>query len=175
MLSLLSCQKQADGNATSNPDENKIELVNNEWPKFTTPVDEAKSAVERYASLMDQYDSALVNSNMAVLLNSPLKSFTIRSIDLIEAMGMKMKYERKAKYEYVRVYIGLDEDNQFKLFLTPVEGADLDAHPPKAGRDHILHKDKVKDADGNWTEGDGYVMDFAKPCPNTCPDDILFN
>lgn len=172
LILLLSCQRESStGTPPSN--EDLAFAQSDSLPAYTTPVAEAREAVQRYADLMREYDSALIIAKMPIPLNSPLKSFTVRAIDLIRALGMDIKYKENAKYKYVRVYIGMDESpQQFRLFLTPVVDANLDTIPAKPGKDRILYK-RIKDADGNLLTDEGYVMDFAMPCPNTCPQQIL--
>ncbi len=166
LMFMLGCQSPSSNEATLS-DDHDVVLESDSFPRFTIPVKSAQEDILRYAKLMNRYDSILGNAKEPVLLNSPLRSFTIRSTDLVEALGMKMRYEDKAKFKYVRVYIGLDPSDEFKLFLTPVVDADLDSHPPQAGRDHVLQK-KVKDQ-SDASQLQGYVMDFAMPCPKTCP------
>ena len=103
----------------------------------------------------------------------PIQAFTIRSEDLLETMGVSSN--QKVKYEYVRLYLGLDFNNKFRAFLTPVDSADIDKHV--AGKDVILNgKYKAGKADGvvgsgvTISEGN-YVLDFTGPCPNSCPSD----
>ena len=95
----------------------------------------------------------------------PIQSFTIRSVDLLEAMGMPVADTTEAVFKYVRIYLGMNKKNDFKLYLTPVVGANLNVKPPIAGRDSILHG-KFKGLGGS---GD-YMLDFTQSCPNTCPN-----
>jgi hypothetical protein len=111
-----------------------------------------------------RYDS-VVNKKIGSV---PIKAFTIRSVDLLEAMGMPSRDSVKTRFQYVRVYLGMDTNNNFKIYLTPVIGANLGASPPKAGKDTILS--------GKYNGGYGrYVLDFSQPCPNTCPERALSN
>ena len=104
--------------------------------------------------------------------DSVVRAFTIRSVDLFEAMGMKAKDSTLANYKHVRFYVGLDASNTFKLYLTPVEGANLDANPAIAGKDVIL-KGKYRGKYGAMADAEGngaYMLDFSIPCPTVCPD-----
>jgi hypothetical protein len=98
---------------------------------------------------------------------TPIKAYTIRSVDLLEAMGISKK--TKVTYDYVRIYLGMDFTNTFRMVLTPVVDADL----PKgiAGKDVILkgpYKRTISDTEF-VVEDDSYVLDFTAPCPATCP------
>lgn len=86
----------------------------------------------------------------------PIKAYTIHAEDLMEVLGIPDTL--LCKYSHVRAYLGLDTLNQFKLYLTPVEGANLAAVPKIAGNDVILKN----------AEGAEYVLDLNAPCPATC-------
>lgn len=86
----------------------------------------------------------------------PIKAYTIHAEDLMEVLGIPDTLA--CKYSHVRAYLGLDTLNQFKLYLTPVEGANLAASPKIAGNDVILKN----------AEGAQYVLDLNAPCPATC-------
>ncbi|MEQ9007225.1 MAG: hypothetical protein RLP12_05035, partial [Ekhidna sp.] len=61
--------------------------------------------------------------------------------------------------------------DQFKLYLTPVEGAKLSAGI--AGKDVILDGpyEGIPNGNSEVSDSDGpYMMDFTKPCPTTCPE-----
>ena len=83
---------------------------------------------------MDRYKKV---TNKIFGKDSVVRAWTIRSIDLLEAMGMPVDHPIQAKYKYVRIYMGMKKDSTIKLFLTPVEGAKLSHHPPIAGKDVI--------------------------------------
>lgn len=98
---------------------------------------------------------------------TPIKAYTVRSVDLLEAMGISKK--TTVIYDHVRIYLGMDFNNTFRMVLTPVVGADL----PKgiAGKDKILkgpYRRNISDTEF-VLEDDSYVLDFTAPCPATCP------
>lgn len=169
LATLAGCEMRSSMNKNASNENDSLSAS----PRFVISVDTAKLDIERYNKLMKKYDSIVVASGNPMLSNVPFKAFTVRAVDLTEALGMPLSISNKVKYNHVRVYIGLSEANQFKLFLTPVIGADLDAKPPVAGKDLIL-KRKIRNAAGEMlNEEEGYVMDFAMPCPNTCPENPL--
>ena len=135
---------------------------------YAVPLDTVMKDRSHYDQVLNAFDSIVAKSK-DVKWNKkiPIKAFTIRAVDLFEAMGIPVSDTTKIKprYKHIRVYLGMNYKNEFKLFLTPVEGADLNAVPPIAGRDVIL-KGKYK---GLGDDGD-YMLDFTQPCPNTCPD-----
>ncbi len=100
-----------------------------------------------------------------IFTKTPVKAWTIRSVDLLEAMGMPVENPIQAKFKHVRMYLGLSQDSTFKLYLTPVEGAKLSSKPPIAGKDVILSGEY----DGLGDDGE-YMLDFTSPCPTTCPE-----
>lgn len=87
----------------------------------------------------------------------PIQAYTIHAQDMLMALGIDPATV-ECQYSHARVYIGLNDSSEFKLYFTPVVGADLQPDAMNAGRDTIL-----KDADGNQ-----FVMDLNAPCPNTC-------
>jgi hypothetical protein len=87
----------------------------------------------------------------------PIQAYTIHAQDMLMALGIDPSTV-ECRYKHARVYIGLNDSSEFKLYFTPVVGADLQPDAMAAGRDTIL-----KDADGN-----SFVMDLNAPCPNTC-------
>lgn len=102
---------------------------------------------------------------------NPIRGFRIPTADLLEAIGASPK--TKTKFQFVRIYIGIDTLQRFRAFLTPV----VDVGPKyPAGRDSILFG-KYRDG---WGPSDDvkeglYVMDFTMPCPNSCdPDSKIF-
>jgi hypothetical protein len=89
---------------------------------------------------------------------TPIKAYTIHAEDLLEVLGIPVSEPPIYEYSHVRAYLGLDSLNNFKLYLTPVVGANLSAVPKVAGTDVIL-----QDEDGKQ-----YVLDLNAPCPATC-------
>lgn len=125
------------------------------------PLATAQANIARYDSMC-----TIIFSKMGG--NAPIKAYTVHAADLFESLGIPGSYADSSlcRYHHARVYLGLDSSYSFKLYFTPVTGADLSADEPVAGTDIIL-----KD-----TKGDSYVMDLNAPCPNTCDDQSpLFN
>jgi hypothetical protein len=165
---MIGCQKNSEMPVSASGDQDDLWVAG---PQFTYPVQDALKDIALYDSLMSAVMSDAKEKGYDIPANY-FKGFTVRSVDLLEAMGLAK--DTKVKYDNVRVYLGLSTVNflkEYKLFLTPVDGADLDSIPVNPGKDHIL-KRKIKNASGLDLE-EGYVMDFAMPCPATCPDDIL--
>lgn len=132
--------------------------------EYALAVDSAVKYIKRYDSIMH---SALGDS-------LPVKSFTVRAVDLLESLGLPA--DTKAKYDNVRVYLGMDTNNKFRLFLTPVSGASITNGI--AGTDIVLSGPYTNGTVDNTllTTFDGaYVLDFTGPCPTSCPDDFLLN
>lgn len=95
---------------------------------------------------------------MKTFKDVPVRAYTIHSEDLLEVLGVSAADSTLCTYKHARAYLGLDSLGSFKLYFTPVEGADLGTAPKKAGKDVIL-----QDSDGN-----PYVLDLNAPCPMTC-------
>lgn len=139
-----------------------------------------ETPTDNIASYAISLDSAAIyiknysDSTKRYFKEPPIQAFTIRAEDLLEALGVQSN--QKVKYEYARIYLGLDFNNKFRAFLTPVDSADIDKH--LAGKDIILkgrysHRkaDGIDDGAGLTVQEGEYVMDFTGPCPNSCPSD----
>jgi hypothetical protein len=87
----------------------------------------------------------------------PVRAYTVRALDLIEVLGLDPADTSLCKFKHARAYLGFDSKGQFKLYLTPVVGADLDKEPLIPGRDTILRDDAGE-----------FVLDLNAPCPMTC-------
>lgn len=160
-LAIISCQPTATEEVAEEP---PFEVQDSSPSMYAVSLESAKENINFYDSISKE-----------VLGVDPIRAFTIRSVDLVESIGLDMKYLRNAKYRHVRIYMGLDSaSGEFKVYLTPVSGANLSAGKP--GKDVILDgpysgNDKTE---GELGDGNGpYVFDFSKPCPTTCPDNIL--
>jgi hypothetical protein len=98
----------------------------------------------------------------------PVKAFTIRAEDLLDAMGMSASLVDSAscKYKHIRVYLAYRPRVGFKLFIVPVKGAHLE--------EHVAGEDMLLDSTGQVVHNKGlaaqklYVLDLNAPCPNTC-------
>lgn len=155
-----------------------IFLISCSQPKEEIAEEVKAPAVAEYALDLDsavyyihRYDS-VAKANLKGSL--PLKAFTIRAVDLLQALGLPEK--TPVKYTHARVYLGMDKNNQFRLFFTPVEGASI--KNGEAGQDVILkgpHSHGLADAGDGLTSSGSYVLDFTAPCPNTCPSGSPLN
>jgi hypothetical protein len=135
---------------------------------YAVPKNEAIKSIKYYQKIAKEKFQGTI----------PIRGFTIRTADLLEVSGMPVPDTVYTRYAYVRMYLGLDSaSNLFKIFLTPVDSANLNVTPPIAGKDVILNgpysrsvKVKVK---GDVDDGD-YVLDLSAPCPNSCDDESPF-
>ena len=107
--------------------------------------------------------------------DTPIHYYTVRVQDLLAAMGADSSLLTSPgafKYHYVRVTIALEKDiNQFKLYVQPVKGGDLDLAGPgkKAGTALFFRRNGSIDSIPNpGLDADIYVADLNAPCPNTC-------
>lgn len=154
-FALLACSP-----AKNDPKEN----VKPQIAEYALALDSAVKYIRRYDSVMH---SALGDS-------IPVKSFTVRAVDLLESLGLPP--DTQSKYENVRIYLGMDTNNKFRLFLTPVSGANI--ADGIAGKDIVLSGPYTNGVAGNTElttfEGE-YVLDFTGPCPTSCPDNDLLN
>lgn len=161
LLFIISCKPSATEEADGAP---PFVISDSTSSMYAVSLAEAEKNVRFYDSL-----------SKAKLGIDPIRAFTIRSVDLVEAIGLDMKYLRKAEYRHVRIYMGLDSVGQFKVYLTPVKGAKLSAGEP--GKDVILNGPySGDDGKGELGDGDGpYVFDFSQPCPNACDPNSPLN
>lgn len=155
-LLMLSCQQPTSDQA----EVSSYEVEDSEPSMYAVSYSEAEKNINYYDSMARKY-----------LKTDPIRAFTIRSIDLIESMGLSTDLDSIAKYKHVRIYMGLDSTNTFKMYLTPVQGAKLSEG--KAGKDVILDGpyEGIPNGNGELLNDNGpYMMDFTKPCPTTCPE-----
>lgn len=104
----------------------------------------------------------------------PIRFFTIKTQDVLLAMGINKPWNAMTNYEYIRVNLGYDvETNRMKCFIQPVDSVNLAGH--FAGNGLFFSKNgqisgKKRPAQfGAATGGDSlYVADLNTPCPNTC-------
>lgn len=170
LFAFVACTNNSEKNIVSNDDS----LLQNYRPLDSVPA--VLASLTSAKANIKAYDSICRIQFKTV----PIKSFTVRAVDLFGAMGMPGKYADNSicKYPHIRVYLGYDVKlSTFKLYVVPVEGADLVKNIP--GKDIILDKNgnpitlKGKIGDG---DDDEYVLDLNAPCPNTCdPTSPLMN
>jgi len=106
----------------------------------------------------------------------PIEAYTVRAEDLLAALGMDptLVNSDTCMYHHVRVYLGFKKDHGFKLFIMPVEGADLsgpDSTSWKGGKDILLDSTGRPGCRGSkvhLASSEEYVLDLNAPCPTTC-------
>lgn len=161
-LVVLGCNPKPSTN--TGPKQASL-LTSDNSSLYAVPLDTAVKNINRYHKNIKTYDSLIaVAQGKKPERKVPMKGFTIRAADLFESMGMPVSDTTEATYKYIRVYLAMNHKNEFKLYLTPVKGANLNVTPAVAGEDVILNGKFF----GLGSEGD-YVLDFAQPCPTTCP------
>jgi hypothetical protein len=124
--------------------------------------DSAQAEMDSFASLCKH-----------VLDTLPVKGYTIRAEDLFAAMGMPARFVDSAQFPHIRVYIGFTKDSTFKLFILPVDGANLSGRDKTkwvGGRDMFLNDTGgiLRDVPKSKLTDSEYVVDLNAPCPNTC-------
>lgn len=117
------------------------------------------------AALYTQNYDSIARSTMDG--QNPIRAFTVRAVDLLEAMGMDVSLAEQAKYNHVRVYLGIDNNNNYRLMLTPVDSANIEDGVP--GSDVILKGNYYHGSTSGAVQNGQYVLDFTGPCPNSCP------
>lgn len=160
IISALACStKPSDGVQKSESKEGTF--LDASRTLFAVPIDKVKKDTAYYDSIFIKFDSLVaVAAGKKPSKQIPIKSFTVHTADLFEAMGMPVRDTNKTVFKYVRVYLGLDKKAGFKLYLTPVKGKNV------TGQDSILNYRKLQ----NMGDGGGYMLDFSSPCPKTCPN-----
>lgn len=164
---LLSCQPTTEKQTLFSLPEN------NEGPSlYAVPKSQMEADTQHFANVSREIFTKAFEGNPELSKDLvPIRAFTIRSIDLLEVMGLpidSLQLSSAIKYEHARIYLGLDSNNQFKLYLTPVVNAQLSETNPKGGQDVFL-RGAFQGTTGEVQEGE-YVMDFSAPCPKTCPE-----
>src|SRR6185437_10946318 len=115
----------------------------------------------------------------------PIQGYTIRSLDLLMAMGIADTAldSNEVLHKFVRVYLGYDTSNKvhagFKLYILPVDSAYLggdDSSKWIAGYDLLLDSlGKAIHWGHTTTTTTPYVLDLNAPCPNTCSTNQVVN
>lgn len=120
----------------------------------------------------------------------PIKYFTIKSQDVLCALGIDTAWQYETAYHYIRVNIGYDTaSHQLKAYIQPVINVDLNnATNPFAGTGLFFNKKgQIVDSLGNLLDKNGrivhgsklsgkntpdsiavFVGDLNTPCPSTC-------
>ncbi|MEO5912319.1 MAG: hypothetical protein ABIP95_15640 [Pelobium sp.] len=164
LFAFVACTNNSEKKATSNSDS----LMQNYRPLDSVPA--VLASLKSTKANIKAYDSICRIQFKTI----PIKSFTVRAVDLFGAMGMPGNYADNSicKYPHIRVYLGYDVKlGVFKLYVVPVEGADL--AKGISGKDVILNKKGIPiTKKENMINGgnDQYVLDLNAPCPNTCDE-----
>lgn len=131
-------------------------------------------------------DSAIVATarfrkfSQLILGGTPIKAFTVRGADLMEALDLDSLLPTNEKQRNafidttaIRVYMGIDSipdtsdkkfHYEFKLFVANVNKSSYSKNEP--GQDVFFSSTKVSLPKSS--ANDSYVLDFNQPCPNTC-------
>jgi len=140
------------------------------------PLDSAKAATARFRRF-----------SQLGLGGTPLKAFTVRGADLMEALDLDSLIptnpkQRKAFIDTtaIRVYMGIDSipdasvkkyHYAFKLFVVNVNKSSYSKKEP--GHDVFFTSKQVKAP--RLGDADDYVLDFNTPCPTSCPTSSPLN
>jgi hypothetical protein len=95
----------------------------------------------------------------------PIRAFTIRAKDLLEVLGLPESDTSVCQYKHARAYLGIDANNNFKLYFNPVVGANL---ANNIGGDDL----SLTNANGQLPAE--YVLDLNTPCPKVCAGNNIF-
>jgi hypothetical protein len=156
--------KMADSSAESGSRDvlDSVQLV-------LTPYAVASGDIGRFKSIQD---TVLKYANQPQLgTATAITAYTIRAIDMLAAMGLpsNLVNSKECKYKYARVYLAVDSLLKFKLYILPVQGANLT--DSIGGTDIYLNsKGKYKNPATQDGDSDKYMLDLNAPCPSTCAD-----
>lgn len=109
------------------------------------PLVSAQHDINHYVHVWDSVSKASGSS-----ASVPIRSYLINAPDLIGVLGIQGQAKIKTTFQKARVYLGLNNKSEFKLYMTPVGYNDIDS---------ILY---------NPTTKEYYVYDLNAPCPSTC-------
>ncbi|MFW2477341.1 MAG: hypothetical protein ACN4EP_10510 [Sediminibacterium sp.] len=105
----------------------------------------------------------------------PIRFFTVKTQDVLLAMGINKPWQSVTSQQYIRVNLGYDAtSNQMKCFIQPVENVDLANNYAGDGMffnkngQIISGKGKKNTLGAKATDDDIFVADLNTPCPNTC-------
>jgi hypothetical protein len=122
------------------------------------PLDSAVTDIATFDTLCKRFVTDTAGETVPTV---PIKGFTIHAADLFAAMGITEYQE--PPYAHIRIYLGYRLNDGFKVYLVPVQGANLADNEP--GTDLMLN------AEGhvNPTAGEpNFVLDLNAPCPSIC-------
>lgn len=119
----------------------------------------AQTDIKSYKTLMSQK-----------FTGTPVNAFTIRHEDFLEAIGYttdQIALLPRAPYSHARMYMAYNSVTGYKMYITPVTGADLSKNPPLPGTDTIL-SGEFKGLPSDPLSTGQYVFDLVAPCPSSC-------
>ena len=140
--------------------------------------------VKHYSQLWNRIMDSLCTDSPKHKYGLPIQYFTVKSQDLLCAMGIDTAWQYKTAYPYVRINFGFSDSlKQLKAFVQPVYGVDL----LKGNAGHALFftkKGQIVNSHGYLVNRDGevigkgpenprdslFVGDLNTPCPATCGD-----
>lgn len=146
-------------NNTNQPDQPPQGSEPTPVTEVLCPLDSAVTDIATFGALCEEFVTDTAGKKVQT---PPIKGFTIRSVDLFAAMGMAAPADAPP-YDHIRIYLAYRLNDGFKVYLVPVQGADLDSG--KAGSDLIL------DSEGHPNPPEGapkFVLDLNAPCPSIC-------
>lgn len=141
------------------PEEKEVDatkpIVTEIPPAILVPVTEAAGNIQNYIRMCD----SLLNDHV------PVVAFTTRAADLLAALGLSDTLEKHCNFNHVRAYLGIDDQNKFKLYFVSVSGATLSAN--YGGED--------VPTPGTPPNLIPSVLDLNTPCPQVCPVNNIFS
>jgi hypothetical protein len=132
---------------------------------YALAIDSAVTYIHNFEKQWKNFTNKQPNDSIPL----PLKAFSVRAEDLMEALGLPESEAKKAKYHHARFYLAMDNNNRFRLLITPVDDNN---------KDIILNGPYVPTGSMVGTqasESGSYVLDFNQPCPKTCDETSVLN
>lgn len=132
-----------------------------------TPYAVAAEDIGRFERIQD---TLLKHANLSQFgTKTAITAYTIRAIDMLAAMGLpsSLVTSKECQFKYARVYLAVDSMLKFKLYIVPVQDANLT--DSIGGTDIYLNsKGKYKKPGMQQEDTDKYMLDLNAPCPSTC-------
>src|SRR5579872_3082620 len=100
-------------------------------PRRTLDISHLLIPLDSAQKFINTFDTICVDTFKRV----PISAYTIRSLDLLAAMGLPDTLDTTmVQHKFVRVYLGYDTAHQahagFRLFIVPVDDADMEGKDP---------------------------------------------
>jgi hypothetical protein len=148
-LGLIGALLYVSSNKTGEPRTGEVVLAENQ-----TPLEIARMNIKHYVDSSYKFFNDSLGYQKIDTVNSIIRSYSVNKNDLLSVLGLSPY--TVCKYYGCRVYLGLDPNHKFKLYLTPLDSE---------GEDIILMNPC----------GKKYLLDLNAPCPSTCGKDTLLN